>query len=432
MAAWAAKLARMSRLPFELLLALRYLRPKRTFVSVITLISVLGVALGVAVLIIVISVMSGFDRQMRDTILGFKSHLRITDPSQSMTNYPAVMRLIAANRNVTGVAPYVIGKVYLETNPKSGQPLMDAPVVRGVDPEAEKNVSTLPQSVVEGQFDLSGRGLLAGSVFASSMGLQVGDHVSITSPRELRKIKEILAKKEQEAVIPDDYEVRGIFDVGYYEFNASLVLVSLENAQEMYDLDDSVHGLFVMLHDPFAAATVKSELEKILGPRFEVTTWLEENHLLAAVQVEKNVMLYILFFIVIVAAFGITCTTITFIVMKTREIGLMKALGASNRQVMWVFMGQSLVVSVFGIVAGLGAGLVAIHYRNEFLELMRRLTGWQLFPADIYGFSQLPALVVPGDIAIICGGSLLICLAAAAFPAHYASKLNPVEALRYE
>ena len=154
--------------------------------------------------------------------------------------------------------------------------------------------------------------------------------------------------------------------------------------------------------------------------------------MMMAVMVEKSMMLYILFFIVIVAAFGITCTLITFIVMKTREIGLMKALGATNRQVMWVFLAQSLIVSVMGVLAGVGLGLLAIKYRNEFLTLMRKLTGFQLFPADIYGFSQLPALVLPGDIAIICGGSLIICLLAAAFPARHASKLNPVEALRHE
>ena len=159
---------------------------------------------------------------------------------------------------------------------------------------------------------------------------------------------------------------------------------------------------------------------------------MEDSPLMMAVLVEKNVMLYILFFIVIVAAFGITCTLITFIVMKTREIGLMKALGATNRQVMWVFLGQSLIVSVLGVLAGVGMGLAAIAYRNEFLNVMRQWTGFELFPASIYGFNRLPALVVPGDVLIICGGSLLICLAAAAFPARSASKLNPVEALRHE
>jgi lipoprotein-releasing system permease protein len=163
-----------------------------------------------------------------------------------------------------------------------------------------------------------------------------------------------------------------------------------------------------------------------------VRTWLEQSPLLAQVLVEKNVMFYIVFFVVIVAAFGITCTLITFIVMKTREIGLMKALGASNRQVMWVFLGQSLVVSFFGILAGLSLGLLALAYRNEFLDLMRWLTGMELFPPSLYNFTRLPAKLVPGDLFIICGGSLLICLLAAAFPARHASRMDPVEALRYE
>jgi len=422
----------MSQLPFELLLALRYLRPRRTFVSVITLISVLGVALGVAVLIIVISVMSGFDQQMRDTILGFNAHLKVVEPGQTMTNYPAVMKKVALDPDVKAVAPTIIEQVLMKTQPSAGQPIAFAPTVRGVDPEAEARVSTLPTSIVEGKFDVGGRGIVIGSVLAHSLGLEVGDRVNIYSPGELAKMEKGRTREEQEAILPDEYEVRGIFDVGYYEYNAMVVVVSLENAQDLYDIGDSVQGLMVMVRDPFAAPRVKEQLEKSLGPRYAVSTWLEESSILAAVLVEKNVMLYILFFIVIVAAFGITCTLITFIVMKTREIGLMKALGASNRQVMWVFLGQSLVVSILGIAAGLGAGLLAVAYRNEFLQFMRRLTGWQLFPADVYGFTQLPAKLIPGDIVIICGGSLLICLLAAAFPARFASRMDPVEALRYE
>jgi lipoprotein-releasing system permease protein len=422
----------MSRLPFELLLALRYLRPKRTFVSVITLISVIGVALGVAVLIIVISVMSGFDQQMRDTILGLNAHLEIAAVGRSMTNYPEVIHSVASNRLVKAVAPFIRGQVPMKTQPESGQRKFLAPMMRGVDPQLEKQVSTLPTSLVDGAFDLDGSGIVIGSVLAEHMELRVGDRVNLYSLRDLERMDKGRNREEQEGILPDEYEVRGIFDVGYYEFNASLVVVSLVNAQELYDLDDSVHGLMVMLSDPFAATAVREQLAQSLGPKFEVKTWLEQSPLLAAVLVEKNVMLYILFFIVIVAAFGITCTTITFIVMKTREIGLMKALGASNRQVMWVFMGQSLVVSLLGVLAGVAVGLLALHYRNEFLEFMRASTGLELFPASIYNFSRLPAKIVLGDIIIICGGSLLICLLAAAFPARYASRLNPVEALRYE
>ncbi|MGN6552269.1 MAG: ABC transporter permease [Verrucomicrobiota bacterium] len=422
----------MSGLPFELLLALRYLRPKRTLVSVITLISVLGVALGVAVLIIVISVMSGFDQQMRDTILGFNAHVHVFQPGSTLTNYSGLVGEISTNRDVKGVAPFVMGPVLMQTDRPNGQSMLWAPTMRGIDAKAEKTVSSVPNSMVDGEFDVSGRGILIGSVLAGKMDLRVGDRVNLMGPRDVKRVQASKDKEELRGVLPDEYEVRGIFDVGYNEYNAMVVFVSLENAQDMYDIGNSVHGLMIMLDDPFDASKVKAQLEDELGGRYEIKTWLEENSLLSAVLVEKNVMLYILFFIVIVAAFGITCTTITFVVMKTREIGMMKAIGASNRQVMWVFMGQSLIVSVFGIITGTTGGLLLLTYRNGFLRLMRSLTGMELFPADIYQFTQLPAKIIPGDIAIICGGSLLICLAAAAFPARYASKLNPVEALRYE
>lgn len=431
----------MSKLPFELLIALRYLRPKRTFVSIITLISIMGVMLGVAVLIIVISVMSGFDRDLREKVFGFNAHLKVFNRGQTMENYGAAANLVTSNQNVKGVAPYVLGQVMVKTQPATGQARVAAPWVRGVDAQAEAAVSSIASNLVAGEWDIRNHGLLVGTVFAENMGLHVGDRVEVRSPDDLRKMEESLRKMEESkgkegAVyrLATDYEVRGIFDAGYFEFNASFVVTSLEDAQALFNLedDDSVHGLMVALRDPYQAQRVAGELQRALGDEFAVTTWMEDSPLMMAVMVEKNVMLYILFFIVIVAAFGITCTLITFIVMKTREIGLMKALGASDGQVMWVFLGQSLIVSVLGVMSGVGLGLLAIAYRNEFLALMRNLTGFQLFPKEIYGFSQLPALIMPGDIAIICGGSLIICLLAAAFPARHASKLNPVEALRHE
>ncbi len=423
----------MSRLPFELLLALRYLRPKRTFVSVITLISVIGVMLGVAVLIIVISVMSGFDRQLREKLLGFNAHLRIVQPGELLANREEIMARVMANPRVKGVSPFVQGKVMMETQPPAGGSVVDAPVVRGVDPQREADVSDLPKSVISGAFDLRGNGLVVGRELANNLGLRVGDRVSIYSPVSLKKMKDSRRSGKDEAVLPDEYTVKGIFDVGYYEFNANVVVTSLANAQDLYALEDNVHGLQITLHDSAQADAAQAELSRALGLNYLVRSWKDDNSsILNALLVEKNVMFYLLFFIMIVAAFGITSAQITFVVQKTREIGVLKALGATNGQVRWLFLSQSLIVGVFGVVAGYGLGLLALHYRNNFLDLMNKLTGFELFPKNIYAFDRLPALIVPGDIAIICGGSLFICLLAGLLPAWNAGRLQPVEALRNE
>jgi lipoprotein-releasing system permease protein len=424
----------MSRLPFELLLALRYLRPKRTFVSIITLISILGVALGVAVLIIVISVMSGFDHDLREKILGFNAHIQVFRSRGTMQNHARVASIIASNKNVRGVSPLVIGKVLVETQEETNkQARVDAPILRGVDPRTEGSVNVLPQSIVEGKFDLSGRGVVVGSEFARNLDLHVGDRLSIYSPRDIEQMRKSRGKKNEEAILPEDYEVRGIFDVGYYEFNSLFIVTSLENAQDLYDLGDSVHDLEVMLNDPYRATEVKRQLEQTLGNEFAVTTWMEQNSaILSALIVEKNVMFYLLFFIVIVAALCILSAQITFVVQKTREIGMLKALGATNLQISGVFLSQSAIIGVLGVCAGYGLGILALTYRNEFLHFMNYWTGFELFPASIYGFSELPAVIVARDIALICGSSFVICILGGVLPALRAGRLKPVEALRYE
>jgi lipoprotein-releasing system permease protein len=423
----------MSKLPFEVLLALRYLLPRRLFVLVITLISLVGVMLGVGVLIVVIGVMTGFDRQLRDRILGFNAHVRVVAIDGPMTDYRQVMERVQEHPEVRGVAPYVLGQVMIETQSTDRSSQFLAPYVRGMDPQLEDRVSVLSRSIVAGEFDLRGRGALLGVEMAEGLGVRVGDVLAIYTPAEFKEYRSGIAEGREEAILPGDYVVRGIFDVGYFEFNEKFVVTSLGNAQDMYRLEDAVHGLIVMLHDPERADRVRNDLMQSLGARFGVRTWFQEHsYLLEALIVEKHVMFYVVFFIIIVAAFGIMSTLIVFVVQKTREIGLLKAVGATSTQIMWLFLSRSLALGLVGVAGGFGFGLLALTYRNEFLRFMRRATGFELFPASIYGFSELPALIVPGDVAVICGGSLVICLLAGVVPAWIAGRLRPVEALRYE
>jgi len=424
----------MSRLPFELFLALRYLRPKRTFVSVITLISILGVALGVAVLIIVISVMSGFDHQLRDKILGFNPHLKVMQAGTTMKDYDHVADLVAKNPNVAAVSPFILGPVLVETEGDTNHPsYQDTPILRGMDPAREGRNSPLTNEMIAGSFDLSGHGLLVGSDFAANLHLQVGDQLSIYSASEIKKMKAAYDRKEYEAILPTDYEVRGIFQSGYYDYDAHVVIASLDSAQDLYDLDDSVHGLFVTINDPYQASVVKNQLQKSLGADYDFSTWMEESSgILNALIVEKNVMFYLLFFIVLVAALCILSAQITFVIQKTREIGMLKALGASRLQTSGIFLFQSAIIGFIGVASGFGSGMLALAYRNQFLHFMNRLTGFELFPASVYGFNDLPAIILPRDVAIICLSSFVICILGGVLPAIRAGRLKPVEALRYE
>jgi lipoprotein-releasing system permease protein len=422
----------MSRLPFELMLALRYLRPKRTFVSIITLICVGGVTLGVAVLIIVLSVMSGFDHDLREKIFGFKSHLTVSSLSNRLRDWEHTAELIRQNTNVIGVAPYVMTPVMVERESGMNDSQVAPQVIRGIDPKLESSISTIPKSVKSGSFDLRGNRVLVGTVFAREMGLAPGDRITIYSTRDFKKAKKALAEKN-EVPVAGDYQVAGIFDVGYYDFNAGFIITSLATAQDLLDFDEDVNGLKVMLRDPMKAEEVRASLGVKLGPGAYITTWFEESSaFLDALVVEKNVMFYLLFFIMIVAAFGITSALITFVVQKTREIGMLKALGATSVQIMSIFLLQSLMVGIIGVILGYGLGIAGVTYRNQFLAFMRSALKIEIFPQSIYAFSELPALISPSDIAVICGGSLIICLLAGLFPAWNAGRLKPVEALRHE
>jgi len=426
----------MSRLPFEAFLALRYLRPRRTFVSVITVISIIGVLLGVAVLIIVIAVMSGFDQQWRDTIMGFNAHLKVypVARAQALTNYQNIMRIVAANPAVTGVSPFVRTRVLVKTEPDNGEPMIDAPGLVGVDAGTVGNVSVLRNSIIAGSFDFTDNGLLVGRDFASNMGLDVSNRIAIYSPASVQKMQAGIGKTNAEVVLPEDFTIRGIFDLGFPDYNSQVIICSLEDARNFLKMpDDTAQALQVKLTDPFLAEKVKGELEKVLPNDLAVYTWNEESRdIFSALAVEKNTMFYVLFFIMIVAAFGIVNCQITFVVQKTREIGILKALGASGRQILWVFLSQSLVVAVLGVGLGFGTGMLALAYRNQFLAFMRKVTHADLLPSSVYHVYDLPASIQARDVAFICGTAFVTCVLAGLFPAWKASRLQPVEALRHE
>jgi lipoprotein-releasing system permease protein len=433
----------MSPLPFELALALRYLRPKRTFVSVITLICILGVMLGVSVLIIVIAVMTGFDNKFRDSLIGFQAHLKVEQRGPPMAEWRSVMERVSTNPAVRGVAPYINTQVLIKSEPANGGPSRTfGTVVRGVHPELENRVSRLTNSVIEGESRLTPRSLIVGLELAETYGLHAGDRLAVYSPAAFAQLEATLerARKEgrkelDELPLAAEFKVRGIADLGLHDLNANVIITSLADAQELGGLGEAVQGLTVMLHDASEKNTerVRAELLNQLGPNFGVSTWLLENRdFLNALATERSMMFIILFFIIIVAAFGIMSALITFVVQKTREIGMLKALGATPLSVAMLFLGQSLVVGVLGVLSGLGFGMLALHYRNQFLRFMNDVVGFNLFPSSIYQFRELPAEVVTSDVVIICGVSLVICVLAGVLPALRAAWLQPVEALRHE
>ncbi|HTI71169.1 MAG TPA: ABC transporter permease [Candidatus Limnocylindria bacterium] len=426
----------MSPLPFELALALRYMRPKRTFVSIITLICIIGVMLGVAVLIIVIAVMTGFGEELRENLVGFSSHVRVERRGSSMPHWRETMERIEALPAVKSASPYINTQVLIETQPigRPGRPF--APVVRGIDPKREGLASQLKSAIREGTFDLGPNSLLIGSEMALNLDLRVGDKMAVYSLPALKRMRETAGKPgRQEIANAQNFTIKGIFDAGLYDLNTTIVVTGLGDAQDLHGVDDEVSGISITLKDPDPKNTdaVAAQIQRLLGNDFGVATWLLENQkFLHALAVEKNMMFYLLFFIVLVAAFGIMSAMITFVVQKTREIGLLKALGASQLQIAAIFLMQGLIVGVIGVATGLAAGILLIHFRNDFLAFMNNTLHLDLFPPEIYQFRELPARIVISDVVIICSTSLVMCLFAGVVPALRAAWLQPVQALRNE
>ncbi len=425
--------------PFSLFLALRYLRPKRTFLSLITVISILGVTLGIMVLILVISVMTGFEQELRRKVLGFDAHL-VAGGETILTEWPAQAEQIRAVPGVTGVAPFVQGPVLAEF---MGRRM--APKIRAIDPQTENQVTTLRDFMVAGELRLEGNETVIGSALANILGVGIGDKITVYSPGNLEQIvneinrleagkdRETSAAELKEMVLPMELTVTGIFESGRYLYDSEFLLVPLHIGQEIYGLGDGIHGLTIKTVHPYQAAAIREVINSTIDPPLRISTWMDMNReLFEAIHMERNVMFFILLFIVIVAAFGIMNTLITVTVQKTREIGILKALGARTGQIIGVFVGQGIVVGIFGTIIGLSLGIWLVQYRNQVSHWLSSLTGIEIFPKSIYQFSEIPAEIVPSDIAIICVSAFAICTVASVIPAWFAARMDPVSALRYE
>ncbi len=429
------------KLPFSLFLALRYLKPKRTFISIITLVSILGVTLGVTVLILVISVMTGFDRELRQKVIDFDAHMLIST-DDVMRNWRQLIPRVETTPGVVAVAPYIQGPVIVEF-----QNRRLAPMIRGIEPGAEEKVIPLKKFIILGKLDLEGESTVLGSDLARKLGVTVGDKLTIYSPGNLGAVLDKLKTLEQktgaeekralddlkQVVLPKELTVTGIFETGQYLHDSEFLLVPIYIGQELYGLGDALHGLTVKTTDPDQVDAVKQAVQKFLPPDEYAQTWIEMNkQYFDAVGLERTVMAFLLFFIVIVAAFGIMNTLITVTVQKRREIGIMKAVGATVWQIMGVFLFQGIVVGIFGTLTGLGLGMALIRFRNEFSAFLAGRLHIEIFPRAVYGFSKIPAEVIPSDVLKICVAAFIICSLAALIPAYFAARIDPVKALRYE
>jgi lipoprotein-releasing system permease protein len=424
---------------FPFSLSLRYLKPKRTFVSAITVISILGVTLGIAVLILVISVMTGFDRELQRKVLGFDAHLILAGDGP-IEGWRDLGPALAAIPDIRATAPFVQGPVIAEFENRR-----IAPKIRGIDPDAEEGITGLRRFVAEGEFDLAGESAVIGRELARTLGIGVGDKLMVYSPGNIREIMEQIDRLEtdeggkaevghlRELVLPAELTVTGIFESGRFLYDSEFILVPLHIGQELYGLGDAVHGVSIRTSDPYRVGPVQAAVADRLPPPLYTLSWIDLNReLFDAIRLERSVMFFILLFIVVVAAFGIMNTLITVTVQKTREIGILKALGATPAQIVWVFLAQGMVVGFFGNLTGLALGMAVVRYRNEFKDWLGQTLGIQIFPADVYQFSRIPAEVVPGDVAIICLSAFAICSVAAFIPAYLAARLDPVRALRHE
>ncbi|MBP5228023.1 MAG: ABC transporter permease, partial [Kiritimatiellae bacterium] len=366
-------------MPFSLFLALKYLKPKRSFTSVVTLISIIGVVLGVAIIIIVRAVMTGFGDMWKEKILDFKPHITITAPGHAVINDEEnICRRLAMIPGVTGVSPGLETRVMVENRRK-----VVAPIVLGTDPKRVSSVMKVDH-MAAGTLNLEGDAVVLGIDIADSLGVTVGDEIFVYSPMNL--------VSKDEVYLPERLEVTGIFDSGQRDFDSGFILTSLAVARDLMGMTSGVYSIHLKVEDPQNMKRFNAVVDQVraLAPYFRVQTWQEvDSQLFNAIAVEKNMMVILLMFITVVAIFCVTNTLIVLTVQKTDEIGLLKALGFSSRQVMAAFVLHGWIQCLVGTALGIGAAYLILNNLQNLVDLLARF-GVQVFPKDVYGLSRIP------------------------------------------
>ena len=422
---------------YELFVSIRHLKVKKSqkFIALNTWISIGGVALGVMALIVVIAVMTGFGKDLRDKILGTNSHIVVTNINRvGMADYGEIIKKIQSIDGVEAASPFIMNQVML-THGDS----VSGVIVRGVDPRLEANVSDLGKYIVKGELSFlnevvsrqkNGRrgkaGIILGSELARKMGLMLEDVVSVISPTSRMTPVGLIPKMKL-------FRVVGIFESGMYEYDSNLSFISITSAQKFFSMKDKVTGIEIRVKDIDKANVVAGAIQETLGFPYFARDWMRMNrNLFAALHMEKVVMFVILILIILVAAFNIVSTLFMVVLEKTKEIAILKSMGATSKSIMKIFSLQGLIIGLTGTFLGCVGGFTIVPNINEIVGVIEIVFGVKAFPPDIYYLDKLPSKIQYMDSFLIVIFSIIICFLASLYPAWRAAKLNPVDGLRYE
>ncbi len=413
------------RMP-PLFIGLRYTRAKRRnhFISFISLISMLGITLGVWALITVLSVMNGFERELRERILGVASHVTVRSNGDWLPDWRALDSTVLAHGQVVGRAPYIFAQGMLT----KGREVAGA-LIRGVLPTEETQVSKIADNMTEGRLTHlrpGDFGIVLGGELARQLRVSLGDKVTLVAPKGQVTPAGLLPRLKRFTVV-------GVFNIGMYEYDAGLVLIHLDDASRLYRSGGHVSGVRLKLQDLFTAPLVRRDLDRELGPGYFVSDWTREHaNFFRALKIEKRVMFIILFLIVAVAAFNIVATLVMAVTDKQSDIAILRTLGMSPGGIMGVFMVQGIIIGVIGTLLGGITGVITSLNIETLVPFFENLFGVQFFPADVYVISDFPAEMHWNDVIRITGASFIMSAIATLYPAWRGARTQPAEALRYE